>query len=65
MDRATDLQFPVVLCEEVPHRDFVDWRFRCPWCGRWHYHTRGAGPRASHCDVPGSPLSYILQLKNP
>jgi hypothetical protein len=56
---------PLVWCEEVRRRGrpHNDWRFKCPWCDRWHYHGEGEGPRASHCDVPEAPGTYFIKLK--
>ena len=37
----------VIHCNPESH---CSMSFKCPWCGTTHYHGRGSGTRASHCE---------------
>lgn len=39
---------PVIHCNPETH---CSMSFECPWCHATHYHGRGSGTRASHCEA--------------
>ena len=62
--KCEDSSIPIMRCEV--HGS--SWRFFCPYCGRYHYHTPHEGFRFSHCDDKfSSPQKdgYYLKLGGP
>ena len=55
------MKYPVFLCREVGNQ----WSFWCPFCQCTHWHSAGAGHRATHCHSPeglkAMPAGYILK----
>lgn len=41
-------ELPVMHCDPSSHNTMS---FKCPWCNGTHYHGRGSGTRASHCEA--------------
>jgi len=42
-------QWPVVFCEKVTRYRMVLWRFKCRYCGSWHFHSAVPGHHMAHC----------------
>lgn len=40
-------ELPVIHCNAETYSSMT---FKCPWCGATHWHGRGTGTRASHCE---------------
>jgi hypothetical protein len=66
MMRKRGRRLPVFLCEAVVCDGLKRWRFWCPFCDRWHYHSPERGYRAAHCFSQGAdhawPEGYVLRL---
>jgi len=53
---------PVRYCsEDKKGSKVIGWKFKCPTCGKMHYHSPEEGPRESHCARNGN--GYYLKLK--
>lgn len=54
------------MCEQTPiflvTRYGEQFTFKCPACGRRHYHGAGEGHVLSHCRTGAFPDGYILKL---
>jgi hypothetical protein len=64
-----DDSYVTILCEPAtPTKDgTARWRFMCPHCKGYHFHSASPGHRHAHCHDPSSPFTqdggYILRLR--
>src|SRR5688572_140369 len=56
------VRYPILDVDEITDRGTVLFTFRCPWCGKKHYHEATEGQRVAHCDPQlAPPHGYILR----
>lgn len=59
--KNTKMTIPIILCEDTGKQ----YKFWCPFCRRWHYHSRGDHHAVSHCHRRRHGRGGIVEINSP